>query len=37
MNYYDEETRVQIINNKINNEIGSENSINKHRVLKMEF
>jgi hypothetical protein len=37
MNYYDEDTRVQIINNKINNEIDNDNSINKPKVLKMDF
>ena len=37
MNYYDEDTRVQIINNKIKNEIDNDNSINKPKVLKMDF
>jgi hypothetical protein len=37
INYYDEETRVQILNNRINDEIDDDNSINKHRVLKIDF
>ena len=37
MNYYDEDTRVQIINNKIKNEIDNDNSVNKPKVLKMDF
>lgn len=37
MNYYDEETRVQIINSKINNEHEEDNSFNKRRILKIDF
>jgi hypothetical protein len=37
MHYYDEETRVQILNNKYQNEIDNDNSTNKYRVLKMDF
>ena len=37
MHYYDEDTRVQILNNKYHNEIDNDNSTNKYRVLKMDF